>query len=116
MSLFFLSNLVFLLGQSSTELDLVCKPIGAAELILIIGLLSGLVTLIWTAPINPITITVVSGFFKISLPVVITKIIAALGIGASMTTILVPLQPFFDVIAVKAVVDSIQAILECHAP
>lgn len=116
MNLPFLFDFTLLLGQSHPESVLACKSIGITELILIIGLLAGLIIVVVTTV--PSAITVGSGGLaaKIALPGVITKIIASLGIGASMTQIVIPLKAFLEIAAVKGAIDVVKSILECHSP
>ncbi|MBD2578765.1 hypothetical protein [Oscillatoria sp. FACHB-1406] len=120
MNLFYLPHLTFFLAESETSAALMCKPIGAAELTLIIGILGGLVVLISTAGSTAITLGTGGLLAKVALPSaitgIVTKVIAGLGIGASITGITIPLQPFLEIAAVKGAVDSVKAILECHSP
>ncbi|WP_139276708.1 hypothetical protein [Spirulina major] len=116
MNLFFWINSIFLLSQSTAESALACKPIGTAELILIVSLLAGLFTLIATAAPGAITLGTGGLFAKMALPGVLAKIIASLGVGASMTQIIIPLKGFLEIAAVVKVVDAIKAILECYSP
>jgi len=50
---------------------------------------------------------------SITIPAVVTKVLAGLVIGASFTSIIVPFQPLLDIAAVVAVVEGIKHILGC---
>jgi hypothetical protein len=81
-----------------------CHTVGPSELIAIIALMGGLLTFAATASLPAMSIMI---------PTVVTKVLAGLAIGASITSIIVPLQPFLDIAAVVAVVEGIKHILGC---
>ena len=82
-----------------------CHTVGPAELIAITALVGGLLTFAATASLPAITIAIPAAVIKI--------IIGGIGIGATWTTIIVPLQPFLDIASVAAVADGIKHILGC---
>lgn len=81
-----------------------CRTVGSSELIAIIALMGGLLTFAATASLPAMSITI---------PAVVTKVLAGLVIGASFTSIIVPFQPLLDIAAVVAVVEGIKHILGC---
>ena len=81
-----------------------CHPVGPAELIAITVLLGGLLTFAATASLPAMTIAIPAG---------VLKILGGIAIGATWTTIIVPLQPFLHIAAVAAVAESIKHILGC---
>jgi len=88
-----------------------CHNIGQGELIAITAILGGLIAIV--ATVSAPAITIVMPAMTIGIPAVVTKILAGLAIGASLTIITVPLDPFLDIAAVAAAVEGIKHILGC---
>lgn len=77
-----------------------CQNVGQTELIAIIALLGAFLTFAATAGVPALTIVGV-------------KVLAGLTIGVSWTAITVPFQGLLDIVAVAALVESINHILGC---
>ncbi|MEG4235074.1 hypothetical protein QUA40_23655 [Microcoleus sp. Pol11C3] len=82
-----------------------CHTVGPLDLIAILALLGGLLTFASTAGLPTVTIA--------SIGTAAAKVMAILGISASLGSIIVPFQGLLDIAAVAAVVEGIKHILGC---
>ncbi|MGB3207216.1 MAG: hypothetical protein WBB28_19705 [Crinalium sp.] len=109
MSLFLTGQFTQMLLASTSS----CHNVGAGELVAITALMAGLLSFAATVALPAATFSAGAAFLNVGLPAVITKILASFAIGASITSITVPLQPFLDIAAVAAVVEGVKHILGC---
>ncbi len=81
-----------------------CHTVGPLDLIAILALLGGLLTLASAAGLPAMAI---------SIPAVVAKLVAGLTVGAGLASITLPFEGLLHIAAVAAVVEGIKHILGC---